>query len=147
MKRALIPLALIAGITGLVYSNTLKNGFHLDDFDRVVDNPGIHKVFPLTRHFVDVWTMSTLVENRSFRPLLPLSLSLNYAVGGDSLPGYHLVNIGIHALSAILVYFLGLELLIQSGALQESPGRRKGTALAAALIFAVHPVSGYPVNY
>lgn len=147
MDRSRVHIVAIAVFTFLVYSNTLENGFHLDDLYRVVDNPGIQKVFPITRHFIDPSTMASIPRLTSYRPLLPLTLSLNYAVAGDSLPGYHLGNIGIHTLAAIVVYFLCLELLTQSAALPHHTGRRRWLALLVAMVFAVHPVSGYPVNY
>lgn len=147
MNRSRVHIIAIAVFTFLVYSNTLENGFHFDDYNRVVDNPGIQKVFPITRHFIEPSTMANLPRNVIYRPLLPLSFSLNYAVSGESLPGYHFVNISIHALSAIIVYFLCLELLMQSASLRHHTGRQKWLALSVSAVFAVHPVSGYPVNY
>ncbi len=71
----------------LVYLNTFQNDFHLDDFTRIVDNPGVQKLHPVGRHFVDPRTMSTVDRLTRYSPLLPLTLSRNYAVAGDSLPG------------------------------------------------------------
>ena len=140
-------IVLLVLLSCAVYSNTLNNSFHLDDFYRVVNNPGIEKVWPISRHFVDPSTMSTLPRITEYRPMLPLSLSINYAISGLSLPGYHLVNIGIHTLAAIVIYFLCLELLGQTSTLQNQSRRRRWLALMVAAVFVVHPVSGFPANY
>jgi Flp pilus assembly protein TadD len=130
-SAGLILLATIAA-----FHNVFPNAFHLDDFYRVAGNPGIQHVHPIWRHFVDPSTMSTLPRITAFRPLLPLSLSLNYWWGGETPAGYHAVNLAFHAVSGVLVYVLFLQL-----------GTRRAIALIAALLFAVHPLSGIVVNY
>jgi protein O-mannosyl-transferase len=130
-SAGLILLAAIAA-----FYNVFPNAFHLDDFYRVAGNPGIQHVHPVWRHFVDPSTMSTLPRITAFRPLLPLTLSLNYWWGGEAPAGYHAVNLAFHAVSGVLVYALFLQL-----------GTRRAVALIAALLFAVHPLSGIVVNY
>jgi Tfp pilus assembly protein PilF len=132
-------------LTAATFANTLPNGFHLDDFYRLVENPAVRVVSPWWRHFVDVHTMATLPVLTSYRPLLPLTLSLNYAIGGLHPAGYHLVNIALQAVAAVLVYLLFVELLEQGS--QVKRNLQPWVALSAAAVFAVHPVSGIPVNY
>jgi protein O-mannosyl-transferase len=143
----LIHAGLIALVGILVYANSLWNGFHLDDFYRVVDNPGIQKVWPVWRHFIDPHTMATLDRITQYRPLLPLTLSFNYALHGNSLPGYHLVNLLGQIVASLLVYGLVLELLTHWTGQRLADARRHFLALVVALAFAVHPVSGILVNY
>jgi tetratricopeptide (TPR) repeat protein len=145
-QRSLL-IAFIISLSLMVYSNTLGNDFQLDDYARVKDNPGIHKLMPVWRHFLDPGTMSTYPEIAQFRPLLPLTLSLNYSIAGDSLPGYHLGNLLFQILAAVLVFFAALELQRQSPDDGREEGRRRWIAFAAACLFAVHPVSGILVNY
>ena len=59
--------------------------------------------------------MSTLPRITAYRPLLPLTLSLNYWWGGEQPAGYHAVNIALHALNVWLVFALALRLLRQPG--------------------------------
>jgi len=127
---------LVVVAAAIAFHNIFPNAFHLDDFYRVAGNPGIQQVHPIWRHFVDPSTMSTLPRIAAFRPLLPLTLSLNYWWGGESPAGYHAVNLGLHVVSSVLVYVLVLQL-----------GRVRSAALIAALLFAVHPLSGIVVNY
>ncbi|HEX9367543.1 MAG TPA: tetratricopeptide repeat protein [Vicinamibacterales bacterium] len=127
---------LIVLAAAVAFYNVFPNAFHLDDFYRVAGNPGIQQVHPIWRHFIDPSTMSTLPRITAFRPLLPLTLSLNYWWGGDAPASYHAVNLALHAASSVLVYVLFLQL-----------GKRRSAALIAALLFAVHPLSGIVVNY
>lgn len=132
-------------LTVATFANTLPNAFHLDDFYRLVENPAVRTVSPWWRHFVDVHTMATLPTITNYRPFLPLTLSINYAIGGLNPAGYHAVNIALQAAAAVLVYLLFNELLGQGSALRRN--LQPWVALAAAAVFAVHPVSGIPVNY
>ena len=99
------------------------------------------------RHFVDPSTMSTLPQITQYRPLLPLTLSLNYAIHGDSLPGYHLVNLALHLVTSVLVFFLCVELLRHWRHEPLPSDRAHVAATVTALLFAIHPVSGILVNY
>jgi tetratricopeptide (TPR) repeat protein len=142
-----VSLALVL-LSGLVFWNALPNGFHLDDFYRVTDNPGVQQFWPPWRHFVDPGTISTLDRITQFRPLLPLSLSANHALTGNDPAGYRVWNIVLQALAAALVFFF-LRALLDAAGWRES---RRGipadaVAAAAAMLFTVHPVSGIPVNY
>lgn len=154
-----VPPLLLAGACVLVFANSLGNGFHLDDHYRVLDNPEVRRVQPIGRHFLDPSTISgtrgvsesRLHQLAQYRPLLPLTLSLNYAVGAYDVTGYHVANVLLHAVAAILVYLLLLEALgvhapVRGAAARPSRDPRP-LAFFAALAFAVHPVSGVPVNY
>lgn len=145
-RRVLGPIVILI-TAGLVYSNSLYNEFHLDDSYRVVDNPGIERLHPVWRHFVDPRTMTTLPRISQFRPLLPLTLSLNHEVHGYELPGYHIVNLLCHATASILLFFLVLELLLRWSRSSISSKDAEWTALVVSLLFAVHPVMGIVVNY
>jgi tetratricopeptide (TPR) repeat protein len=155
-RRNLLPiLALVVVVSG-TYSNTLRNGFHLDDFYRIRDNPEIRRVSPVLRHFTDPGTISgsrgisesALNQIGQYRPLLPLSLSLNYAAGGLDLPGYHAVNIALHLAACALLFLLLARLLALAPprGIETSKGARRA-AFLVTLVYAVHPLSGYPVNY
>ncbi|HKY60401.1 MAG TPA: tetratricopeptide repeat protein [Gemmatimonadota bacterium] len=159
LPPAFLPLLLITGGCALVFANTLHNGFHLDDHYRILDNPEIRHVQPIGRHFLDPSTISGtrgISESRlhqlaQYRPLLPLSLSLNYAIGGYDVTGYHVVNVVLHGIAALLVYLLLLEALRARAPARRTAFREardpRPIALFSALTFALHPVSGIPVNY
>lgn len=128
----------------LVYSNTLDNGLHLDDAYRVENNPGVQEFWPPWRHFVDPTTSSALPRIVQYRPLLPLSLSIHHALaGGHSMVSYHVGNLLFHLLASVLLYFLVREIL-DHWTKDDVPS---SASLFAALLFAVHPVGGFLVNY
>ena len=110
MKHRLYPLLLVAA-TLAAFCNVFDNAFHLDDFYRVVDNPGIQSVQPIWRHFVDPRTMSTLDRITEYRPFLPLTLSINYWWSGSIVASYHALNLLAHLASALLIYAFLIELL------------------------------------
>ena len=132
-------------ISLIVYSNSLRNSFQLDDFHTVLNNPAIRYIHPLWRHFFDPSTMTVLPSNISYRPLMPLSLSFTYAIFGYNVIGYHIFNLFVHISTAVILYFLFIRLLsFHSG--EESLYCRI-IAFLASLMFSIHPLSGFCVNY
>jgi 4-amino-4-deoxy-L-arabinose transferase-like glycosyltransferase/Tfp pilus assembly protein PilF len=138
---------LLLAACALVFSNTLHNSFHLDDFYSIRDNPGMQQVWPPWRHFFDPTTFSAIQSTVQYRPLLPLTLSLNYALHGEALPGYHLVNIAAHALSAVVCYLLFLRILRVLRPTRVAEQCWPWLAWLAALWYGLHPIAGFPVNY
>ena len=132
----LLDLGFIVVAAVVAFHNVFPNSFHLDDFYRIAGNPGIQQVHPIWRHFVDPSTLATLPRLADYRPLLPLTLSLNYWWAGESVAGYHAVNLAFHVASSLLLYTLLRQL-----------AARRAAALVAALLFAVHPLAGIVVNY
>ncbi len=110
-----IHLALLIVITSLVFSNTLENTYHLDSVYRVGSNSEINEFWPPARFFTDVRTGSTIPQIAEYRPLMPLSHSINSeiakATGTSKLAGFHVGNIAIHIGSAILAYLVFCLLL------------------------------------
>ena len=91
-------LLLAAGIA--VYANSLEGGFTYDDIPSIVANEDVHRIADRS-----MWGTWTSVPHSSLdgRPLVRLTLALNYAFGGLEVGGYHAVNIAIH-LCCGLVY-------------------------------------------
>ena len=115
------------------YWNSFRAGFLLDNQAIVLNDPRLravewHSVREIfTRHY---WWPS--LESHLFRPLTTLSYWFNYSVLGNAANpfGYHAVNLLLHWLNATLVFALVREV---SG--------RPWAALAAAALFAVHPLT------
>jgi hypothetical protein len=71
-----------------------------DDTLAIVDNQSIRQLSRLGAVLApDIEGGATV----SGRPLLNLSLAINYAIGGVSVTGYHVVNILIHLLAAFVL--------------------------------------------
>jgi protein O-mannosyl-transferase len=136
---------LLVGATLAAFCNVFDNGFHLDDYYRVVDNPWVQSIRPIWRHFLDPRTMSTLDRITEYRPLVPLTVSINVWLSGSRVASYHAFNLLVHLASTLLVYAFLLELMrFHRNADSERDGQ---VAFLASLLFAVHPVSGIVVNY
>lgn len=134
---SLVPsVGLLALAVLLAYANVPGNGFHYDDEHSILENPHLRSLANAPRFFSDSATFSGLAEARMYRPLVVLSYAVNYALGGYEPLGYHLVNMGLHLVNALLVWQIALAL-----------GMRAGPALGAGLLFSVHPVLSEPVNY
>jgi len=116
----LICLVLPAAIAA-AYVNSLGGPFQFDDYLVIVNASSVH-------------SFSAWAADRGIRPVLKLSYLMNW-VSGLGAPGFHVVNILIHAANAWLVYCVC---------------RRLATtviAAAAALGFALHPVQTEAVTY
>ncbi len=152
-------LMLIVAILVLsVYSNTLQSPFVFDDRSHIASNPHI-RITELTFDNISRAAFNNPLANR---PIVTISFALNYYFHGYDVAGYHLVNILIHIINSLLVYyFLKTTLMISMGAYAVS-GRRNGIrrnldvrnqreisfmAFSAAAIWAVHPLHTQSVTY
>ena len=178
IKTEILVLFLIALLSAIIYSNSLRNPFHFDDTHHIIDNPYLKSL----RHIPDIFTDTRAFSvwegnNRHYRPLLLLTHSINYAIGGLKPAGYRLVNLTFHAGSAFLIFLIVQAML---GSSKEVAGSRKSEvrskklevrsqklevrsqifssnflpltsyfyiAFTAGLIFAVHPFNSEVVNY
>jgi len=133
---------LLAAAVVLLYSNTFDAPFFFDDSPNIVTNPFV-KLDDLS--WRSVKRLAFLSPNR-WRWLPNISFGLNYYFGGLDVFGFHLVNIGIHLLAAFSFYLLARLTLELPG----TAGRFSRTgelALAAALLWAVHPLQTNGVTY
>lgn len=112
---------LVFAITLVAYLPAMRNGYVWDDRQNVTDNRLLRTVEGLKQTWVD--------PSASFQyyPLTYTGFWIEYHLWGLHPLGYHLVNVLLHALNAILLGTLLTRLSV--------PG-----AWLAALIFAVHPV-------
>lgn len=135
--------ALIAAAGIAAYANSLTGPFIFDDMPAIVQNPFIRHLWPIRFALSAPPTAQPVVQ----RPVIALSLALNYAAGGLHVWGYHAVNLIMHLLTAC-VFFGVLRRTLRSPALQVRYGRQAdGLALAASLIWTVHPLLTESVTY
>jgi protein O-mannosyl-transferase len=130
--HALVAFAAVAAVWP-----TMADVFLYDDAPVVRDNPLL--AHPHLGAFFGGNVFGDVHGDLLFRPLLLVSLALDRALLGNHALGLHAVNVAEHALASLLVYRVLLALV-------DDPRR----ALAAALLFAVHPVHldavGFIVN-
>jgi tetratricopeptide (TPR) repeat protein len=119
-RRAGAAAALLA-LTLLAYLPALGAGFVWDDDDYVTDNPTLRSLDGLRR----IWLEPGAVPQ--YYPVTFTSLWIEYRLWGLDPFGYHLTNVALHALNALLLWTILARLQIA------------GAGLAAA-VFALHPV-------
>jgi protein O-mannosyl-transferase len=116
----------IALVAALCYANAVANGFALDDRWIIVGNPLVVSLTGIWRAFGAPYWPNGLVGQ--YRPLVIGSFAIDWAIGHGGGWWFHLVNVGWHVAATVLVWRLARQLLPEVG------------AVAAALVFAVHPV-------
>lgn len=119
---------LIAALALLLYVGTLYNDFVFDDHATIRDNPIVHRADLSEIFTTDYWSGYHTDHSGLYRPLTILSYAWQYQLSGYAPFSYHLLNIFLHAATALLLYRLTLDLM-----------RKPDLALAAALLFAAHP--------
>ena len=135
-RRNIVAVFFLSVMCVVAFSNSLENSFHFDDEHSILKNPHIRELGNIPSFFVDPSRFSRNVGSEMYRPLVLVSYALNYRFSEYDVGGYHLVNLVIHAGSAIAFYFLLLQL-----------GSGISASLVAALVFASHPLTAEPVNY
>ncbi len=131
----------------VVYLNSFPVPFVFDDHPNIRDNPSIR----LTAIDFEGLHTAAFESHIGQRPVANISFALNYLAGGYDVKGYHLVNILIHIVNGLLVYFLALILLRRDQTLARrkpaSERRLHLAALFAAAIFIAHPAQTQAVTY
>lgn len=138
----LLSAGLIVLAGTLVYANSFKGVFLLDDDNTIVNNPSIR----------NLWDFGSVLKappatTSSGRPMLNLSLAINYALGGLDPWGYHLANLLIHLAAGLTLFGLIRRTLLLPK-LHARWGESATTiALATALLWVVHPLQTESVTY
>jgi hypothetical protein len=128
----LIVLAAVAA-----YHNSLSAPFVFDDFSSITSNPTIQP--PLSFAGLISPPAGATVGGR---PLVNLSLALNYAMGDADVWGYHVFNMVIHMLAGLTLFGVVRRTLAR-------PLEKDATiaALAIAVLWTVHPLQTEAVTY
>jgi len=134
-RHVLAAAALIVVIGAAVYFNSFRGVFVLDDHFNITRSRLIRSLWP-------IWKVL-----KGNRPLVNLSVAINYRLGGLRPWGYHAFNLSVHIIAALALFGVVRRTLVS-----ERLGRRFGPAAlplaaAAALIWMVHPLQTGSVTY
>ncbi len=165
---------IILVISSIVYFNSCGNSFQYDDKFYIRDNFYIRDIGNIPGAFLHPSYLAVGFPTGHYRPLLFASYAFNYYLSGLNPTGYRMINLAFHVGSAFLVFLIvramsggSTEGVAAGFSLRPKPlspvtslGRRLKpaatgyllpttyfAALAAALIFAVHPFNSEVVNY
>ena len=145
-RRWALPLAagliVLAGVA--VYWNSFAGVFLFDDILSIVENPTIRNWWRLDQVLRPPCELGEAVAGR---PLLNLSLAINYAISGTQTWSYHLVNLLLHLANGLLLFDL-LRRTFQRPALSPSVGKHAlPLAAVIAALWMVHPLQTEAVTY
>jgi tetratricopeptide (TPR) repeat protein len=138
-----VACLLCAGLLFLSYSDYFHNSFHFDDSHVVEENLHIRSLDNLSRFFTSASTGTSLPINAVYRPLVPVTLAMDYRLGGGLDPWqFHVTQFALLAiLGALLVPFY-LHLI-------GNPARRwwyRYLALFMATLFCLHTTNTETLN-
>lgn len=123
-----MKLGLVFAVACLLYLPTTRYGFVQDDRAIIAGNPAAHTIGSAVQAFGQpYWPRPA--EGGLYRPLTILTFAVDWSLSGGRAGWLHFINAVLHGLVAVLVVLV-LERWSAGGPM----------ALAAGLVFAVHPV-------
>ncbi|MGH2611645.1 MAG: hypothetical protein ACRDFB_01185, partial [Rhabdochlamydiaceae bacterium] len=122
---------IIIGVGLLVYFNGLFGSFVWDDIDQIVNNYAIHSVINIPSFFFG----STFAPQNSnslgglyYRPIMSAAFAVIYSVFGAQTFFFHALQLGLHIVNALLVFYLFKKFF------------KEYLAFFLSLIFLIHPM-------
>jgi tetratricopeptide (TPR) repeat protein len=121
LSRRLAGAAVLAALVAVVYWPAIHGGFVFDDDTLVTRSDVVQAADGLSR----IWFTTQSID---YWPVTNTSFWIEWRLWGLDPTGYHITNMALHSMSAVLLWVILRSLGI--------PG-----AYLAALLFAVHPVN------
>ena len=130
-----LQILLIVSVSLLIYATSVTNMFAFDDNNQIVTNSWIRSA----NHLKEIFTQNVAGFDRRFtsnyyRPMMYVVFMANYKMFGLQPWSYHIINIIIHSLSAVIIFLIAAYLIPQRN------GKWNLPAMLAGLIFATHPI-------
>jgi tetratricopeptide (TPR) repeat protein len=143
-RRLLAAQGILIAALLLAYSNSFGVPFLMDDVHSIVENGAIQQLSPLSDVLFPPPESGRTVEGR---PMVSVSVALNYALGGLNVWGYHAFNLAVHALAALTLFGLVRRTLQLPRWRARFEGVATPLALAVALLWGLHPLQTESVTY
>ena len=127
---------LIFALTIVVFLPTLQNGFiNFDDPDNLLNNPNYKGL-----GWSNLSWMFTAFHLGHYHPLTWLTFAFDYTLWGMNPTGYHLTSMLIHAVNAVLFYYLTFDLLKMAITQPVTDVGLRAASAFSALLFSLHPL-------
>jgi len=138
-----LPLVLV-GVGLALYLNTLGNPFIFDDEPSILGDATVRDLGAALRE--SPASMFTLAGDDP-RPLVTISLAVNYAIDGYEPRGYHLFNTAVHIAGALALFGLVRRTLLLPRWRERFEASAAWWAFAVALLWVAHPLNTQAVTY
>ena len=127
---------------GLVYGNHLQNPFQFDTVAYITNH---HRLDNINEQL----NINYLWKEFIHRGLLQISLAFNVHLDGFRTFGYHLINMLLHLINSVLVYFVTLGIWSYLGSInsQSKDDETRFVAIFTAVFFLIHPIQTESVVY
>ncbi len=135
-KQTAVAMITLITLVLLAYANTFNAPFKYDDTNNILENPHI-RMTSLTPDIVT--SMFKCINPR--RPVANLSFAINYYFHGYDVRGYHVVNLIIHTITALLLFLIARETLSLCKV------QNTWAPFLAAALWSVNPVHTQSVTY
>ncbi len=132
--------AMLVVSAGLAYTNSFSVPFVYDDAPAILANPSIRR---LSAAVLDPPAHLTT----SGRPLVNLTLALDYAVGGTAVAAYHLTNLAIHLAGGLVLFGLVRRTLTTPRLRLRFGPAAQALAFTTAVLWLLHPLATESVTY
>jgi hypothetical protein len=139
-----LAVACLVGAILAAYHNSFSGPFVFDDGPAILGNPTIRHLSALGEVLSPPREAGQTVGGR---PMVNLSLAVNYALGGEDVRGYHIFNLIVHTLGALALFGIVRRTLLQPVLRERFGSAATPLALAVALLWAVHPLLTESVTY
>ncbi|MBN3038158.1 MAG: tetratricopeptide repeat protein [Candidatus Omnitrophica bacterium] len=135
-KQIIISFVLIALLGVVAYGNSLKGEFLWDDNFLIKENKYIKDWSYWPKAFTENIEAGARKETSFYRPLQVFSYMLDYSFWTLDSRGYHLTNLILHLLAALMVFWF-INLLYDDWFV----------SLLSGVLFVVHPIHSEAVAY
>ncbi len=144
-KHHAVALFLLMLLIFTVYSNTFDAGWHLDDNTNIINREAIH-LSSLDWNSLNK-TFIADSGDKLYRPVVCLTLALNWYLGQEQTYGYHIVNILVHCIAACFLYLVLYHTLSLPGSRRPAGVDVQFVALVGASLWAINPMQIQAVTY
>jgi tetratricopeptide (TPR) repeat protein len=126
----------------LAYSNTFAVPFIFDDSFNIIENESIRQLWPPS------YLYNRVIGTGLFgRPFISFSLAINYAISGNNVWSYHVLNLIIHLLAALTFLEIVRLTIINNEKCSKYSDNAFLFAFACALLWSLHPLQTQAVTY
>ena len=133
----IVSIVSIVILAFIIYSNIFENSTHFDDL-----------LWTGLPAFRDPFNFKAFFDINPFRIVTFFTLALNLAIEPNGLTGFFIVNILIHTINGLLVFYL-IKLVLSTPPLKDDKisENKEIIALLGALLFIAHPIQTQAVTY